>query len=110
MPELTSQHLVETIDIELDARVQNLDLQPRLAILSDNIEHSPSLMYVGIKQKVARKLGIVATAVFTNGHDELRRNIEDYNANDDYHGMIVQLPLAEHEHTNEILSEISAHK
>jgi methylenetetrahydrofolate dehydrogenase (NADP+)/methenyltetrahydrofolate cyclohydrolase len=110
MPELSSQHLVEAIDVELDARVQNLGLQPRLAILSDNIEHPPSLMYVGIKQKVARKLGIVATAVFTNGHAELHRNISDYNSNADYHGMIVQLPLSDHERTEEVLNKISVHK
>jgi methylenetetrahydrofolate dehydrogenase (NADP+)/methenyltetrahydrofolate cyclohydrolase len=110
MPELTSKHIVEEFDRNLAERIENLDTQPRLAILSDNIEHAPSMMYVGLKQKVARKLGIVATATFTNGPDELIRNIENFDADPEYHGIIVQLPLANRGYTDKAVGSIRPEK
>jgi methylenetetrahydrofolate dehydrogenase (NADP+)/methenyltetrahydrofolate cyclohydrolase len=110
MPELTSKHLVKAIDRNLSIRVEELDVQPGLAILSNNGEHYPSRKYMELKQNVAANLGILAAAVFSNGHEELLYEVQAYNEDEYYHGMIIQLPLADQVHTDKVLSEIAPNK
>jgi methylenetetrahydrofolate dehydrogenase (NADP+)/methenyltetrahydrofolate cyclohydrolase len=106
MPELTSKHIVDAIDTKLSARVEKLKTQPGLAILSNNGEHYPSLKYMELKQKIAGNLGIIAAAIFTNGHEELLYKIQEYNDDKNCHGMIVQLPLVDQAHTDNVLDTI----
>jgi methylenetetrahydrofolate dehydrogenase (NADP+)/methenyltetrahydrofolate cyclohydrolase len=110
MPELTSKHLVEAIDRNLSKRVADLGVQPGLVILSNNGEHYPSRKYMELKQKVAANLGILAAAVFTDGHEELLYKVQSYNDDEHCHGMIVQLPLSDQRHTDNILTEIEPNK
>ena len=110
MPELTSKHLTEAIDQELTNRVEELGFTPGLVILSDNIEHSPSLLYVGIKQRIAAKVGISATSVFTNNSDALRDSVADHNSREEVDGLIVQLPLMDVDSTGGVVGQISPAK
>lgn len=110
MTEMTSHHLVEAIDEQLYGRIDWLGVQPRLAILSDNGEHAPSLMYVGIKQRIARNLGVSATAQFMNNPHDLAAATQGYARDPECHAIIVQLPLASADWTEETLKLIPPNK
>ena len=113
--ELSSRHIVDEIDRNLTARIENLTEQglvepPRLIILSDNPEHLPSQQYMGIKKKVAEKLGMTAIIETSDSTDVIGERITLHNESPDTHGVIVQLPLKESEKTVGLLSSIDGSK
>lgn len=110
MPELDSIKLIESIDLDLNARIEQLDVQPRLAILSDNFKNEPSRVYVGMKLARSRKMDIAVEATFVNARSVLLESLDRINEDPAFHGIIVQMPMADMEDPDFVLGRISPTK
>lgn len=95
----------------------------RLTIVSEKLvpglgvvlvgDDAPSHLYVGIKEKRAKSLGIFfVKEVFSSkvSEEEIIEAIEKLNKREDIHGIIVQLPLPSHLDTDKIISSIEPKK
>ncbi|AFH49515.1 5,10-Methylene-tetrahydrofolate dehydrogenase [Ignavibacterium album JCM 16511] len=79
-------------------------------IVGDN---PASKIYVASKSKACEEIGMrtkVEKFPATFHEKELIDVIEKYNADKDYHGILVQLPLPKHINENKIIETISPHK
>lgn len=76
-------------------------------------ERKDSQTYVRMKKKACAEVGIASFGYDLPadiGQDELRRLVEELNANPDVHGILVQLPLPSHIDEETILGAISIEK
>lgn len=76
-------------------------------------DRKDSQTYVRMKKKACAEVGIASFGYDLPadiGQDELRRLVEDLNANPDVHGILVQLPLPSHIDEETILGAISIEK
>lgn len=76
-------------------------------------EDPASVFYVGKKQKVAAELGIESRLqVFseTITREELLAYVDELNANDSIHGILVQSPLPDHISEEEVFNRLSPDK
>ena len=92
--------------------LQQHDIVPSLGVIlvGDRIE---SRTYVNMKRKTCEQLGVLCIIKrFNDMVDEkiLIQEINDFNKNDDIHGILVQLPLPSHIDTTRILDCVSYHK
>jgi methylenetetrahydrofolate dehydrogenase (NADP+)/methenyltetrahydrofolate cyclohydrolase len=72
-------------------------------------ENPASVSYINRKQKAASDVGIVTRDLRFNStvqQEELERAISDLNADNDVHGVLVQLPLPAHIDQNDMISKL----
>lgn len=76
-------------------------------------DNQASHTYVRNKEKAALDVGFLSTIVRLDAdctQEDLLSTIEDYNQNDDYHGILVQLPLPKQIDTDKVLESIDPNK
>jgi len=76
-------------------------------------EDPPSLSYVTSKSKACIEIGMLSkTEKFpvTITEAQLLNLIDNYNLNDDFHGILVQLPLPKHINEQKVIERISPSK
>ncbi|HSL89438.1 MAG TPA: bifunctional methylenetetrahydrofolate dehydrogenase/methenyltetrahydrofolate cyclohydrolase FolD [Ignavibacteriaceae bacterium] len=72
-----------------------------------------SKIYVTSKGKACQEIGMKSKTEIlpaTISQDELLRIIDHYNSNNDFHGILVQLPLPKHIDENQVIERISPEK
>lgn len=94
------------------ARLKEKNIIPGLGVIL--VGNDPaSDTYVKMKQKMCSDLGIVSKDFRPEGNitqDELHGLINDFNNDDDIHGILVQLPLPKHINEKDALSTVSYEK
>ncbi len=110
-----SELSTKLITEKLIPRVQELNkksIQPKLVVILVG-DHAASASYVRQKEKSAEKAGIIAeTWRYSNEVTESKilSEIDRINADEDIHGVIVQLPLPKHISIDKILDRIDPKK
>ena len=111
---LSGRELATQLDIGLLARATDLrrrhGVTPRLEILSNNEAHGPSLKYVGMKEKVGKRLGFIVNSNYVTTSSQLDDSIHEFNLNPEVHGIIVQLPLKDDEPFSDLVNNIAPTK
>ncbi len=93
-------------------RIQESQLTPGMGVILVG-DDAPSHLYVGIKEKKAKELGIhFSKKVFgsTVSEEEIISAIQELNTASQIHGIIVQLPLPDHLDTDQIIASIEPSK
>lgn len=109
---LYGKPVADRIHTEIQKRVSQLMVQPKLAVIlvgNDAASH----LYVSLKEKEATKDGIACEKhVFSSdvSEDEIVSVITRLNDNTAVHGIIVQLPLPKGLDTNRIIDAIDPEK
>lgn len=102
----------EALALKVAKLKQETGITPGLVVLI--VGNNPaSHVYVANKEKASQKVGFQSTVERlpeTISQVELLRRIEQYNKNDLYHGILVQLPLPEHLDEQTILQAIDHRK
>jgi len=97
---------------ELELRIKNLELRPKLAIIQ--ISDVPeSNTYIGQKIKFGESIGALVDHIRLPDdvtQEDVLGKIDDLNADPNTHGIIVQLPIPERLGKNEILENIVPEK
>lgn len=112
---INGRELADQMQAELareTASLKEVGVTPGLVVLLVG-ENSASQVYVRNKERAATKIGIrskVERYPATISEEELLREIERYNQDKDYHGILVQLPLPEHIDEEKILLAINPEK
>ncbi|SJZ81963.1 methylenetetrahydrofolate dehydrogenase (NADP+) / methenyltetrahydrofolate cyclohydrolase [Pilibacter termitis] len=104
--------LAKKIKGELHEKVKKLNKKPGLVVLLLG-ENPASKVYVKHKEMDAEEIGFLSKIErlpVTTTEEELLDCIERYNQNDDYHGILVQLPLPEHINEEKVLLAIRPEK
>lgn len=97
---------------EMVAKLKNKGITPGLVVLLVG-ENPASQTYVKNKEKRAIALGfhsVVERYPATISEAELLEEIEKFNQDDDFHGILVQLPLPEHIDADKVLNAIDSTK
>lgn len=97
---------------EMVTELKNKGITPGLVVLLVG-ENSASQTYVKNKEKRAIALGfhsVVERYPATISEAELLEEIEKFNQDDDFHGILVQLPLPEHIDADKVLNAIDSTK
>jgi 5,10-methylene-tetrahydrofolate dehydrogenase/methenyl tetrahydrofolate cyclohydrolase len=100
------------VKTEVDAMRDKTGRVPGLATVLVG-ERKDSQTYVRMKKKACAEVGITSYSHDLPGdisQDELLKVVRELNANDDVHGILVQLPLPDHIETETILGAISLEK
>jgi len=112
---MNGKELAEKMQAELALKVKELNerqINPGLVVLLVG-ENPASQVYVRNKERVANQLGIyskVERYSQTISEDELLREIEKYNQDPHFHGILVQLPLPKHIDEEKVLLAIDPKK
>lgn len=112
---MNGKELVEKMQAELALKVKELNerqINPGLVVLLVG-ENPASQVYVRNKERVANQLGIyskVERYSQTISEDELLNEIEKYNNDPRFHGILVQLPLPKHIDEEKVLLAIDPKK
>ncbi len=112
---MNGKELAEKMQAELALKVKELNerqINPGLVVLLVG-ENPASQVYVRNKERVANQLGIyskVERYSQTISEDELLREIEKYNQDPQFHGILVQLPLPKHIDEEKVLLAIDPKK
>ena len=97
--ELGSEQIVglmeNNIELRADRYKELVGNRPALMIVSANPDHGPSTTYMGLKQRVGRRLGVAVEAYTFSSIYNMIDFIQVGNADPDMNGIIVQLPLQE---------------
>ncbi|SBO18339.1 bifunctional methylenetetrahydrofolate dehydrogenase/methenyltetrahydrofolate cyclohydrolase [Carnobacterium divergens] len=107
--------LADEIQVEMQEMVtelKNKGITPGLVVLLVG-ENPASQTYVKNKEKRAIALGfhsVVERYPATISEAELLEEIEKFNQDDDFHGILVQLPLPEHIDADKVLNAIDSTK
>lgn len=104
------------IRAELTEKVKNLqgekNVTPGLAVVLVG-ENPASQVYVRMKEKACEEVGLYSRKITLPedvAEDELLGILDDLNADDKIHGILVQLPLPKHIDENKILRRINPDK
>lgn len=76
-------------------------------------ERADSLLYVKMKKKQADKLGLLTEITYMDVNTttyKVMELIETFNADENVHGILIQLPLPKHLDTNKILDSVLSSK
>lgn len=76
-------------------------------------DNPASLSYVTSKSKACNEIGMLSKIekLFSDtSEQQLLELIDQYNSNDDYHGILVQLPLPKHINENKVIERIAPSK
>lgn len=112
---LDGRAIATQIHNELRAEVEHLrqcGVVPHIALLLVG-DHAASLSYVRAKSRACDKVGIRSTVVhlpITTSQQEVVELIHRWNADPSIHGILVQLPLPSHIHSNDIIVTIDPRK
>lgn len=112
---MNGKELAEKMQAELALKVKELNerqINPGLVVLLVG-ENPASQVYVRNKERVANQLGIyskVERYSQTISEDELLNEIEKYNKDPRFHGILVQLPLPKHIDEEKVLLAIDPKK
>ena len=112
---MNGKELAEKMQAELALKVKELNerqINPGLVVLLVG-ENPASQVYVRNKERVANQLGIyskVKRYSQTISEDELLNEIEKYNNDPRFHGILVQLPLPKHIDEEKVLLAIDPKK
>ncbi len=109
---LNGKALAKSIRLELKHSLKAITKPPGLAVILCGSDPA-SEIYVASKQKIATRLGFKSEQfTFDKNIDskKLSACIDSLNRREDIHGILLQLPLPEHLHAIEHLSEISPQK
>lgn len=118
MQKLLSAPLVKKLHERTKAEVARLvdgGIDPHLAVVLVG-EDPSSVKYVSIKNQVAKDLGIIVSLYHLEEDSTFQQMVESIqflNADEDVHGIILQLPLPEHitvEQVDELLTLINPEK
>lgn len=93
-------------------QLKSKGVSPKLVVVLVG-EDPASQVYVGHKQKACAKIGVESVKLVypeTTSQEELLEKIEELNADDSVHGVIVQLPLPKHIDSNLVIETISPAK
>lgn len=112
---INGKELAEKMQAEIAEKIQKLKdngIHPGLVVLLVG-ENPASQIYVRNKERVAKEIGIhslVERYPETISEDELLAEIEKYNQDPSFHGILVQLPLPKHIDEEKILLAIRPEK
>lgn len=109
---ITGQAVAQKILLETKNQIEQAGITPGLGVILVG-DDAPSHLYVGIKERRAKELGIYfEKKVFPDSvsQDVIERAIADFNADKKIHGIIVQIPLPEHLDTESIIACIDPKK
>ncbi len=112
---INGKEIAKEIRVEIENEILNLNnrnITPGLAVILVG-EDSASRTYVRMKQKMCSDLGITTKDSRPNSdisQEELHALIEEYNSDDEIHGILVQLPLPGHIDENLALSKVLPEK
>ncbi len=112
MQKIDGKKIADEILANLKSNIKNSGSKPGLAVLLVG-EDRASQIYVGLKERAAKEIGLNFEKVLFDEHvdeDIIISKIEDLNGNDNIHGIIVQLPLPEKFNTDKIINAISPKK
>jgi methylenetetrahydrofolate dehydrogenase (NADP+)/methenyltetrahydrofolate cyclohydrolase len=107
-----SQQLVTSLHEELNALKAQHAVLPKLVVVLVG-DDPASQVYVGKKAKMAQKIGMlseVLTYPASTSQEELLSVIQRLNADASVHGILVQLPLPKHIHTQDIITAVDPKK
>lgn len=107
-----SQQLVTSLHEELTALREHQAVLPKLVVVLVG-DDPASQVYVGKKAKMAQKIGMlseVLTYPASTSQAELLTVIQRLNADPSVHGILVQLPLPKHIHTQDIITAVDPKK
>ncbi len=93
---------------EVRSLVQSRNVQPRLAIVL-TIDHPVINIYVRMKKRYGADLGI-AVDIHQVAQEKVPKLLEELNADDSVHGIIVQLPLERPDDTEQIVNLVAPEK
>lgn len=93
---------------QVRALIQAHDIQPKLAIIV-TVENPVIDLYMRLKQEYGANMR-VEVDVHRVEQSEVPALIEQLNADDSVHGIIVQLPLADPKQTDDIVNLVAANK
>ena len=109
---LDGKKLSQKIKKELKEEIANLDFTPGLAVIL--VGNNPaSETYVSMKHKACEEVGIrsIVYRLEENiSEDELLAKIDEINADDSIHGLLIQLPLPKHIDTTKVLERVDVKK
>lgn len=112
---INGKEIAEEIRAEIETEILNLknrNITPGLAVILVG-EDPASRTYVRMKQKMCGDLGIRTKDSRPNSdisQEELHALIEEYNSDEEIHGILVQLPLPDHIDENLALSKVLPEK
>ncbi len=113
---IDGKKVAEDIRAELKIEIENLkeknDKVPGLVAILVG-EDPASQIYVKMKSKACSEVGIKSKIENRDAdisEDELLDLVESYNQNDEYHGILVQLPLPDHIDESKVLETVSPAK
>ncbi len=101
------------------------ELKEKIALLKDKHNVVPGLVtvlvgdnqaskvYVNMKSKACKEIGMLSKIELLSGdttEEELLSVVDSYNANPDFHGILVQLPLPDQINEDNIIERISPQK
>ncbi len=93
----------------MQLEVAELDKKPHLAVILVG-DDSASKLYVGMKEKMATKLGMSSTVLkysYDTSEQDIIEKIKVLNSDDDIDAILVQLPLPEHISEQRVIQAIS---
>ena len=108
----TSQKIKENIKIEIDKLASVGKAIPGLVTVLVG-ENPASRVYVRMKHKACEKTGLRSKQITVPeeiSETELLKIIDECNADDDYHGILVQLPLPDHIDEQRVINRIATEK
>lgn len=106
--QLLAEHFIE----EIAEKVAPLPTKPGLTMILVG-DNPASVLYVGNKQKLCARVGIVSHVVHlpeTVSSQELKNVIEGLNRNQTVHGILLQMPLPKHLKAADFLGHIDPKK
>lgn len=109
---LDGKLLAAKIKQQIKEEVARMQRTPTLAVILVGND-SASQIYVRNKHKACEEVGINAlqiTLAVETTEEELVSKIKELNANDDVHGILVQLPLPRHINTENVIRMINPRK
>ena len=109
---LDGKTLATKILIDLAGKINTLEVKPKLAVIIVG-ENPASKIYVSLKQKRARAVGIESIVIPLAEditQDALLEHIDILNEDTSINGILVQMPLPKHIDTEAVISRISPFK
>lgn len=97
---------------EMASTIQKSKISPGLTVILVGKDPA-SAVYVRNKHQACEKVGIRSTVLElpeSTTQNDLVRIIEKLNADQDVHGILVQLPLPKHINSEDVLGQVSEHK
>ncbi|WEG73843.1 bifunctional methylenetetrahydrofolate dehydrogenase/methenyltetrahydrofolate cyclohydrolase FolD [Vagococcus intermedius] len=109
---ISGRKLADEMQLEMAAEVSAMTVKPGLVVIIVG-ENKASQTYVRNKERTAEKIGInskIERLPETTTEEDLLSLIAQYNQDEQFHGILVQLPLPEHIDEQRVLLAIDPDK